>query len=100
MKNSKSNHSYLLIYIICLLVTLSCCPDCGENSYQCGEGDSCPGCLVCEEGTCVDPCEELECPENFICYKGTCVFMDGCKDVYCHPGEACYMGNCFRIGTE
>jgi hypothetical protein len=100
MKNLKLNHIYLLLFILCLFGTSACCPDCGENSYQCEDGDDCPSCLVCDQGTCVDPCEEVECPEAYICYKGTCVFISECKDVYCPPGQACYMGQCYRFETE
>jgi len=100
MKNlsniSKFNPSYLLMFWLLALSYFSCT----ENRISCVGDEDCPNCLVCDQGNCVDLCEEVECPEAYICYKGTCVFIGECKDVYCPPGKACYMGQCYRFETE
>lgn len=100
MKNKKINYFNLSLVFLSLSWIISCSPDCGENTIACGDTDTCPGYLTCQEGTCVDPCEEVECPEQYTCIKGTCIYVGACQDINCPPGEVCYDGGCFAILQE
>ena len=80
-----------------------------EDDAQCGDE------LLCTEGACVSPCEELECGDEEQCYRGVCypscdVQSDcdsdarcdedrclplDCSTVECRQDEACFYGVCY-----
>lgn len=60
-----------------------------------GEG-LCTGDLVCDKGSCVEPCGggEFQCDAGFVCNSlGICIEA-ACAEVSCGEGEACRGGVC------
>jgi MYXO-CTERM domain-containing protein len=59
------------------------------------EGNPCPAGKVCDRGTCVDPCGNVEfpCATGFVCQAGLCV-EEACADKTCDPGQVCHGGEC------
>jgi hypothetical protein len=46
---------------------------------------------VCQDGQCVDPCEDVSCGEGEDCVLGVC---QDCHVLGCPEGEICYDGQC------
>ncbi|MDA3863995.1 MAG: MopE-related protein [Deltaproteobacteria bacterium] len=75
----------------------------GQCRIYCGSGEfSCPGGTECIDDYCEpNECYEVECPDGFVCQEGTCV--DLCENVECENDEICQNGickenNCYGLG--
>ena len=68
--------------------------DC-DGTVDDGEG-LCPDTLVCDKGSCVEPCGggEFACDAGFACNSERICIEEACVDVVCEAGEACREGVC------
>ena len=89
-----------------------CRARCGEGEFPCGGGyvcldytveqedvrvcmpTACASCEpgeICQDGACVNPCEDVDCEENETCVMGVC---RDCHTLGCTAPEVCYDGRC------
>ena len=54
---------------------------------------------MCNNGDCIDPCEDITCDDGQVCSNGDCVDIppDPCEDIMCDDGQICDNGDCVDI---
>jgi len=54
---------------------------------------------MCNNGDCIDPCEDIICDNGQICSNGDCVDIptDPCEDITCDEGQVCNNGDCVDV---
>ena len=57
---------------------------------------------MCNNGDCIDLCEDITCDEGQMCDNGDCVDIpvDPCDDVTCDEGQTCDNGDCVDIPID
>ncbi len=100
-----------LVFILGLAVILSACESDGAKEWEsCTKSSDCAGDLLCKEGVCLKPEQQVsclidaQCPAGLTCVNGVC--SDGTEQppecsatVPCADGLACVKGSCIDGGT-